>query len=104
MASLLERCAWHEAGHSVCGRILKFEAGGASIQADGTGSASVASAVSLHWDITHHLCAGAQPAAHIGAAGRICDHTRAADQGWQTKSECFGANTVTVAISFMASL
>jgi len=47
-----KRVAYHEAGHAVCGRILGFACGGASITNDGSGSAKVAGALSLCWDLT----------------------------------------------------
>ena len=47
-----ERTAYHESGHAICGRVLGFACGGASITAHGTGSATVAGVLSLHWDLT----------------------------------------------------
>jgi ATP-dependent Zn protease len=37
MLSLSERCAYHEAGHAVCGRVLKLRCGGATIVPNGLG-------------------------------------------------------------------
>jgi ATP-dependent Zn protease len=48
----IKRAAWHESAHAIVGRVLKFDCGGASITAHGSGSANVATAVSLHWNIT----------------------------------------------------
>jgi ATP-dependent Zn protease len=50
--SLAERASWHESGHAICGRVLGFACGGASIRTDGTGSATVAGVLSLQWDLT----------------------------------------------------
>jgi hypothetical protein len=46
------RAAIHESGHATVGRILGFACGGAAITNDGTGSATVAGVLSLHWDLT----------------------------------------------------
>jgi hypothetical protein len=46
------RASIHESGHATVGRILGFACGGASITNDGTGSATVAGVLSLHWDFT----------------------------------------------------
>ncbi len=47
----MKRAAFHEAAHGVIGRVLGFACGGTSITADGTGGATVAGALSLHWDL-----------------------------------------------------
>jgi hypothetical protein len=52
------RVAVHEAGHVVCGRILGFACGGATITANGTGSAMVAGVLSLHWDLGYWPVSG----------------------------------------------
>jgi len=48
----IKRTSYHESGHAICGRVLGFACGGATITADGTGSATVAGVLSLHWDLT----------------------------------------------------
>jgi ATP-dependent Zn protease len=49
---ITKRAAYHESGHAVCGPVLNFVCGGAVVRTDGSGSANVASAISLHWDLT----------------------------------------------------
>jgi ATP-dependent Zn protease len=53
MLSLSERCAYHEAGHAVCGRVLKLPCGGATIVPNGLGfdgHAVVAAALTINDD------------------------------------------------------
>jgi hypothetical protein len=48
---MAKRASWHESGHSIIGRVLGFDCGGAAITATGSGSAAVAPVFNLHWDL-----------------------------------------------------
>jgi ATP-dependent Zn protease len=50
MLSLLERCATHESGHAVIGRVLGLRCGGATIE-DGHAHAVVATALDINDDL-----------------------------------------------------